>query len=143
MTASSPFRWPACCVVCCGFLAVVNGSAESRYGVVVPNIGRQLILERCIHCVAKQFQSRIRPKGNSALHNQPLLVVSVLDGDTIEVLHNNRAERIRLNGIGVNSEKLGRDLSHTSKCRREPCIWVGRENLPRGWLVPRLTPRLA
>jgi endonuclease YncB( thermonuclease family) len=27
------------------------------------------------------------------------LVVSVLDGDTIEVLHNNRAERIRLHGI--------------------------------------------
>lgn len=26
-------------------------------------------------------------------------VVSVLDGDTIEVLHNNRAERVRLNGI--------------------------------------------
>jgi endonuclease YncB( thermonuclease family) len=26
-------------------------------------------------------------------------VVSVLDGDTIEVLHNNRTERIRLNGI--------------------------------------------
>jgi len=26
-------------------------------------------------------------------------VVSVLDGDTIEVLHNNRAERIRFNGI--------------------------------------------
>src|SRR5215470_16277408 len=26
-------------------------------------------------------------------------VVSILDGDTIEVLHNNRAERIRLNGI--------------------------------------------
>src|SRR5262249_61555027 len=26
-------------------------------------------------------------------------VVSVLDGDTIEVLHNNRPERIRLNGI--------------------------------------------
>ena len=78
---------------------MVNGSAESRYGVVVPIIGRQLILERCIHCVAKQFQSRIRPKGNSALHNQPLLVVSVLDGDTFEVLHNTRAERIRLNGI--------------------------------------------
>jgi endonuclease YncB( thermonuclease family) len=28
-----------------------------------------------------------------------LQVVSVLDGDTIEVLHNNRAERLRLNGI--------------------------------------------
>src|SRR6266404_1725383 len=42
---------------------------------VVPNIGRQLILERCIHGVAEQFQSRIRPEGNSALHNQPLLVV--------------------------------------------------------------------
>jgi endonuclease YncB( thermonuclease family) len=27
------------------------------------------------------------------------LVVSVLDGDTIEVLHNTHAERIRLNGI--------------------------------------------
>jgi endonuclease YncB( thermonuclease family) len=27
------------------------------------------------------------------------LAASVLDGDTIEVLHNNRAERIRLNGI--------------------------------------------
>jgi micrococcal nuclease len=26
-------------------------------------------------------------------------VVSVLDGDTIEVLHNNKAERIRLSGI--------------------------------------------
>lgn len=26
-------------------------------------------------------------------------VVSILDGDTIEVLHNHRAERIRLNGI--------------------------------------------
>ena len=26
-------------------------------------------------------------------------VVSVLDGDTIEVLHNSRAERVRLNGI--------------------------------------------
>ena len=26
-------------------------------------------------------------------------VVSILDGDTIQVLHNNRAERIRLNGI--------------------------------------------
>src|SRR5215467_4582453 len=42
---------------------------------VVPNIGRQLIVERCIHGVAEQFQSRIRPEGNSALHNQPLLVV--------------------------------------------------------------------
>src|SRR6266481_5397281 len=42
---------------------------------VVPNIGRQLILERCIHGVAEQFQSRIRPEGNSTLHNQPLLVV--------------------------------------------------------------------
>jgi endonuclease YncB( thermonuclease family) len=27
------------------------------------------------------------------------VVVGVLDGDTIEVLHNNHAERIRLNGI--------------------------------------------
>ena len=26
-------------------------------------------------------------------------VVAVLDGDTLEVLHNNHAERIRLNGI--------------------------------------------
>jgi micrococcal nuclease len=32
-------------------------------------------------------------------------VVSVLDGDTLEVLHNNHAERIRLNGINC-PEKL-------------------------------------
>jgi len=32
-------------------------------------------------------------------------VVSVLDGDTIEVQHNNRAERIRLSGIDC-SEKI-------------------------------------
>src|ERR1700716_1856881 len=42
---------------------------------VVPNIGRQLILERCIHGVADQFQGRIRTEGNGALHNQPLLIV--------------------------------------------------------------------
>jgi hypothetical protein len=42
---------------------------------VVPNIGRQLILERRMHGVAEQFQSRVRPEGNRALHNQPLLVV--------------------------------------------------------------------
>src|SRR5215471_1864813 len=48
----------------------------SQYGRwVVPNIGRQLILERCIHGVAEQFQSRIRPESNGALHNQPMLVV--------------------------------------------------------------------
>src|SRR5262249_8150103 len=32
-------------------------------------------LERCIHGVAKQFQSRIWPKGDSAFHNQPLFIV--------------------------------------------------------------------
>src|SRR5262245_37113664 len=42
---------------------------------VVPNIGRQLILERCIHGVAEQFHSRIRPEGNDALHKQPLVIV--------------------------------------------------------------------
>jgi endonuclease YncB( thermonuclease family) len=35
----------------------------------------------------------------SSFANFSGLVVSVLDGDTIEVLHNTRAERIRLNGI--------------------------------------------
>jgi len=33
-------------------------------------------------------------------------VVSVLDGDTIEVLHNNRAERIRLNRIDCQTYSL-------------------------------------
>jgi hypothetical protein len=42
---------------------------------IVPNIGRQLILKRCIHGIAEQFQSGIRPEGNSALHDQPLLVI--------------------------------------------------------------------
>src|SRR5262245_28841140 len=45
------------------------------WGWVVPNIGRELILERCIHGLAEQFQSRIRPEGNRALHDKPLLVV--------------------------------------------------------------------
>jgi len=35
----------------------------------------------------------------AATGNFPTRVVSVQDGDTIEVLHNTRAERIRLNGI--------------------------------------------
>src|SRR6202795_3430385 len=33
---------------------------------VVPNIGRQLLLERCIQGATEQLQSRIRPEGNSA-----------------------------------------------------------------------------
>jgi endonuclease YncB( thermonuclease family) len=39
-------------------------------------------------------------------------VVSVLDGDTIEVLHHTRAERIRLNGIDC-PEKCPFGLRHT------------------------------
>ena len=39
---------------------------------------------------ASQWYQSIRPLGS---------VVSVLDSDTIEVLHNGRAERIRLSGI--------------------------------------------
>jgi hypothetical protein len=38
-------------------------------------------------------------------------VVSVLDGDTIEVLHNTHAERIRLNGIDCQEEGSGVRLS--------------------------------
>ena len=34
-----------------------------------------------------------------ALANFSALVVSVLDGDTIEVLHNTHPERVRLSGI--------------------------------------------
>ena len=40
-------------------------------------------------------------------------VVSILDGDTIEVLHNNRAERIRLNGIDC--PEKGRAYGHKAK----------------------------
>src|SRR5258708_32697276 len=64
-----------------GYWLLVHRSTETHPVVValrrwvVPNIGRQLVLERCIHGVAKQLESRIRPEGNSALHNQPLLVV--------------------------------------------------------------------
>ena len=36
-------------------------------------------------------------RSNAAHFSGP--VISVLDGDTIEVLHNHHAERIRLNGI--------------------------------------------
>ena len=41
-------------------------------------------------------------------------VVGIIDGDTIEVLHNNRAERIRLNGIDC-PEKGKRLASERSK----------------------------
>ena len=40
-------------------------------------------------------------------------VVDVLDGDTIEVLHNNRAERIRLNGIDC--PEKGQAFGHKAK----------------------------
>ena len=40
-------------------------------------------------------------------------VVSVLDGDTIEVLHNNRAERIRFNGIDC--PEKGQAYGHRAK----------------------------
>src|SRR5215469_1758054 len=56
-------------------LSVGGAVAVTLRRWVVPNVGRQLILERCIHGVAEQFQGRIWPEGNSALHNQPLLVV--------------------------------------------------------------------
>jgi hypothetical protein len=37
---------------------------------ILTDIRRQLIIERRIHGVPEQFQSRIRPEGNSALHDQ-------------------------------------------------------------------------
>jgi micrococcal nuclease len=40
-------------------------------------------------------------------------VVGVLDGDTIEVLHNNRAQRIRLNGIDC--PEKGQDYGKKTK----------------------------
>src|SRR5687767_2442581 len=64
---------------CCWFLGARNDLKRPAMvrlrRWVVPNIGRQLILERCVHGVAEQFHRRIRPEGNSALHDQPLLVV--------------------------------------------------------------------
>jgi endonuclease YncB( thermonuclease family) len=41
-------------------------------------------------------------------------VISVLDGDTIEVLHNNRPNRVRLNGIDC-PEKASQ-ASHIRTC---------------------------
>ncbi len=48
-----------------------------------------------VHVVLLLCLTRVPP----ALANFSGPVVSVLDGDTIEVLHNNHAERMRLNGI--------------------------------------------
>jgi endonuclease YncB( thermonuclease family) len=50
-----------------------------------------------LHCLLATVFFLISPKQSLADYSG--LVVSVLDGDTIEVLHNNRAERIRLSGI--------------------------------------------
>jgi micrococcal nuclease len=43
-------------------------------------------------------------------------VVSILDGDTIEVLHNNKAERIRLSGIDCpeKSQAYGNNAKHAA-----------------------------
>lgn len=43
-------------------------------------------------------------------------VVTILDGDTIEVLHNNRAERIRLNGIDCpeKGQAFGKRAKHAA-----------------------------
>ena len=47
------------------------------------------------------------------------VVIAILDGDTIEVLHNNRAERIRLNGIDC--PERGQACSQRASLRR----WLG------------------
>ena len=43
-------------------------------------------------------------------------VISVLDGDTIDVLHNNRSERIRLNGIDCpeKAQPYGKRAKHAT-----------------------------
>ncbi|MEO6307506.1 MAG: thermonuclease family protein [Nitrospiraceae bacterium] len=48
-----------------------------------------------------------------------VLVVSVLDGDTLEVLHNQRPERIRLNGIDCpeKGQAYGNNAKHAASDR--------------------------
>jgi len=58
-------------------------------------------------------------------------VVSVLDGDTIEVLHNNRAERIRLNGIDC-PEK---ELAHGKKTKQVSELVLQRVVSTRLWCL--------
>lgn len=51
-----------------------NRGAEPRIALwrrIVPNIGWQLVLERCIHGVAEQFHRWKWSKGNRALYDQP------------------------------------------------------------------------
>ena len=50
-------------------------------------------------CALQYASSCIYLQGPAYAADFSGLVVSVLDGDTVEVLHNNKAERIRLNGI--------------------------------------------
>jgi endonuclease YncB( thermonuclease family) len=65
-------------------------------------LSEHLLLKRCIF-IACQLIPYWLPVALGADFSSP--VVSVLDGDTIEVLHNHRAERIRLSGMDC-SEKL-------------------------------------
>src|SRR5258708_24464493 len=83
---------------------------------VVPNIGRQLILERCIHGVAEQFQSRIWPKGNSALHDQSLLVIHD-DLHALELVTIHRAHPPQ-EGSAVIELELGRIGPGTARSAR-------------------------
>src|SRR5271166_3197428 len=59
----------------CSDIIVAPGLVVTSGRRVVPNIGWQLVLERCIHGVAEQLHRWIWSKGNCALHDQPLLVV--------------------------------------------------------------------
>jgi len=54
-------------------------------------------------------------------------VVSILDGDTLEVLHDNRAERIRLNGIDC--PEKGQAYSKKAKQAASALVF-GKEKSP-------------
>jgi len=47
------------------------------------------------------------------------LVVAVLGGDTIEVLHNQHPDRIRLNGIGCQRKATPSPSDRSSRCDAE------------------------
>src|SRR5215470_15211663 len=58
-------------------------------------------------------------------------VIAVLDGDTIEVLHNNHTERIRLNGIDC--PEKGQAYGHKAKQAASELVFGKEVTLPYLW----------
>lgn len=81
------------------FRHIVSAATQQCVSIDPARYSKNSLLLHSIQVGILNFVFLLSPCGQSASAEFSGRVVSILDGDTIEVLHNNRAERIRLNGI--------------------------------------------